>query len=189
MLKHELLKSFAKLPETLEIPDLIRVQLDSFRWFQEEGLKELFEGISPIQDYTGTRLELHFIDYEFREPPHSISECLERSLTYSSPIHVTAQLVVKDTGEIKQQELYFSDFPLMTDAGTFIISGVERVVVNQLTRFPGVYFTLERDPSSGRELCFAKLVAEHGAWLDFDTSNRDVISVKKFHNAEAEIDK
>jgi DNA-directed RNA polymerase subunit beta len=178
MLKHELLKSFAKLPETLEIPDLIRVQLDSFRWFQEEGLKELFEGISPIQDYTNTRLELHFVDYEFREPPHSISECLERGLTYSSPIHVTAQLVVKETGEIKQQELFFSDFPLMTDTGTFIISGVERVVVNQLTRFPGVYFTLDRDPSSGRELGFAKLVAEHGAWLDFDTSNRDVISVK-----------
>jgi len=178
MLEHKLLKSFAKLPETLEIPDLIQVQLDSFRWFQEEGLRELFEEISPIQDYTNTRLELHFVDYEFREPLHFISECLERGLTYSSPIHVTAQLVVKDTGEIKQQELYFSDFPLMTDAGTFIISGVERVVVNQLTRFPGVYFTLERDSSSGRELCFAKLVAEHGAWLDFDTSNRDVISVK-----------
>jgi len=178
MLNHKSLKSFAKLHETLEIPDLIQVQLDSFRWFQEQGLRELFEEISPIQDYTGTRLELHFIDYEFREPQHSIAECLERGLTYSSPIHVTAQLVVKETGEIKQQELYFSDFPLMTDAGTFIISGVERVVVNQLTRFPGVYFTLERDPSSGRELCVAKLVAEHGAWLDFDTSNRDVISVK-----------
>jgi DNA-directed RNA polymerase subunit beta len=178
MPNHKLLKSFAKLPETLEIPDLIHVQLDSFRWFQEEGLRELFEEISPIQDYTNTRLELHFVDYEFREPQHSIPECLERGLTYSSPIHVTAQLVVKETGEIKQQELYFSDFPLMTDAGTFIISGVERVVVNQLTRFPGVYFTLDRDPSSGRELCVAKLVAEHGAWLDFDTSNRDVISVK-----------
>jgi DNA-directed RNA polymerase subunit beta len=178
MLKHKLVKSFAKLPETLEIPDLIQGQLDSFRWFQEEGLRELFEEISPIQDYTNTRLELHFVDYEFREPQHSIPECLERGLTYSSPIHVTAQLVVKETGEIKQQELYFSDFPVMTNAGTFIISGVERVVVNQLTRFPGVYFTLDRDPSSGRELCVAKLVAEHGAWLDFDTSNRDVISVK-----------
>ena len=178
MLKHKLLKSFAKLPETLEIPDLIQVQLDSFRWFQEEGLKELFEEISPIQDYTNTRLELYFVDYEFREPPHSISECLERGMTYSSPIHVTAQLLVKETGEIKQQELFFSDFPLMTDASTFIISGVERVVVNQLTRFPGVYFTLHKDPSSGRELGFAKLVAEHGAWLDFDTSSRDVISVK-----------
>jgi len=178
MLRHKSLKSFARLPETLDIPDLIQVQIDSFRWFQEEGLRELLQEISPIQDYTNTRLELHFVDYEFREPLHSIPECLERGLTYSAPIHVTAQLVVKETGEIKQQELYFSDFPLMTDAGTFIISGVERVVVNQLTRFPGVYFTLEKDPSSGRELGYAKLVAEHGAWLDFDTSNRDVISVK-----------
>ncbi len=178
MLKYELLKSFAKLPEPLEIPDLIRVQLNSFRWFQEEGLKELFEEISPIQDHTNTRLELRFADYEFREPQHSISECLERSLTYSSPIYVTAQLVIKETGEINQQELFFSDFPLMTDSGTFVIAGVERVVVNQLTRFPGVYFTINRDASSGRRLGFAKLVAEHGAWLDFDTSGRDVISVK-----------
>ena len=178
MLRHKVPKSFAKLSETLEIPDLVQVQRNSFRWFQEEGLKELLQEISPIQDYTGTRLELRFVDYEFREPLHSIPECLERGLTYSAPVHVTAQLVVKETGEIKQQELYFSDFPLMTDAGTFIISGVERVVVNQLTRFPGVYFTLEKDPSSGRELGYAKLVAEHGAWLDFDTSNRDVISIK-----------
>jgi DNA-directed RNA polymerase subunit beta len=178
MLKYEMLKSFASLRETLEIPDLIQVQLNSFRWFQEEGLKELFEEISPIQDYTNTRLELHFVDYEFREPQHSIAECIERGLTYSSPIYVTARLVVKETGEFSQQELFFSDFPLMTDSGTFIIAGVERVVVNQLTRFPGVYFTIDRDAASGRELGFAKLVAEHGAWLDFDTSNRDVISVK-----------
>jgi len=178
MPERELLKSFANLRETLQIPDLIQVQLNSFRWFQEEGLKELFEEISPIQDYTNTRLELHFVDYEFREPQHSIPECLERGLTYSSPIYVTARLVIKETGEFSQQELFFSDFPLMTDSGTFIIAGVERVVVNQLTRFPGVYFTLDRDASSGRELGFAKLVAEHGAWLDFDTSNRDVISVK-----------
>ena len=174
----ELVKSFAKLPETTEIPDLIRVQLDSFRWFQEEGLRELFEEISPIQDYTNTRLEISFADYEFREPQHSIDECLERGTSYYSPLYVIVRLVIKETGEIKQQELFFSDFPLMTDKGTFIISGVDRVVVNQLTRFPGVYFTLERDPSSGRELGFAKLVAEHGAWLDFDTSSRDVISVK-----------
>lgn len=178
MRKYELLKSFAKLPEALDIPDLIQVQLNSFRWFQEEGLKELFEEISPIQDYTNTRLELRFVDYEFRQPQHSIAECLERGLTFSSPIYVTAQLVIKETGEINQQELFFSDFPLMTDTGTFVVTGVERVVVNQLTRFPGVYFTLDRDASSGRELASAKLVAEHGAWLDFDTSGRDVLSVK-----------
>jgi DNA-directed RNA polymerase subunit beta len=178
MPKTELVKSFAKLPKAVEIPDLIRVQLDSFAWFQEEGLKELFEEISPIQDYTNTRLELRFVDYEFRKPPHSVAECFERSMTYASPLYVTVQLVVKETGEIKQQELFLSDFPLMTDKGTFIISGTERVVVSQITRFPGVYFTLDRDPATGRELAFAKLVAEHGAWLDFDTSGRDVISVK-----------
>jgi len=178
MLEPNSVKSFATLAEILDIPDLIEVQFNSFRWFQEEGLKELFEEISPIQDYTNTRLELHFVDYEFREPLHSVSECMERGLTYSSPLYVTTRLVIKETGEIKEQELFFSDFPLMTERGTFIISGVERVVVNQLTRFPGVYFTLEKDPSSGRELCYAKLVAEHGAWLDFDTSTRDVISVK-----------
>ena len=178
MFKHELVKSFARLPEAMEIPDLVRVQLNSFRWFQEEGLKELFLEVSPIRDHTNTRLELYLVDYEFREPQHSMAECFARGMSYFSPLYVTVQLMIKETGEIKQQELFFSDFPVMTDKGTFIISGVERVVVNQLTRFPGVYFTLARDPSSGRELGFAKLVAEHGAWLDFDTSGRDVISVK-----------
>jgi len=178
MPKCKLVKSFAKVPEVVEVPDLIRVQLDSFHWFQEEGLKKLFEEVSPLQDYTGNRVELYFSDYEFRKPEHSIEECLERGITYSSPLHVLVRLVVKETGEIKQQELFWGDFPLMTDKGTFIISGAERVVVSQLTRFPGVYFTLEKDAVKRRELCFAKLVAERGAWLDFDTSSRDVISVK-----------
>jgi len=175
---YELVKSFAKLPEVIEVPDLLRVQLDSFRWFQGEGLKKLFEEVSPIQDYTRSRLELHFVDYEFREPQHPVLECLGRGMTYSSPLHVTVRLLVKETGEIKEEKLFFGDFPLMTDEGTFIISGAERVVVSQLTRFPGVYFALQRDPVSGRELGFAKLVAERGAWLDFGTSSRDVISVK-----------
>ncbi|GAH63060.1 unnamed protein product, partial [marine sediment metagenome] len=112
--KHGLVKSFAKLPEVMEVPDLTRVQLDSFRWFQEEGLQKLFEEISPIQDYTGNRLELYFSDYEFREPEHSITECFERGMAYSSPLHVLVRLVIKETGEIKQQELYLGDFPLMT---------------------------------------------------------------------------
>ena len=172
------IKSYAKLSESIEIPDLIQVQFDSFRWFQEEGLKELFQEISPIQDYTGARLKLYFTDYEFREPQRTITECLERGMTYASPLHVTVQLVVKSTGEIKEQELFFCNFPLMTNKGTFIISGAERVVVSQLTRFPGVYFTLDKDTTSGRALGMAKLVAERGAWLDFDTSGQDVISVK-----------
>ena len=178
MSKYNLAKSFAKFPEVIEIPDLIRVQLDSFRWFQEEGLRKLFEEISPIRDYTGNRLELYFVDYGFGDSYHSVAECLERGMTYSAPLHVLVRLLIKETGEIKEEKLFFGDLPLMTDKGTFVISGAERVVVNQLTRFPGVYFTLEKEATSGRELGFAKLIAERGAWLDFDTSSRDVISVK-----------
>jgi DNA-directed RNA polymerase subunit beta len=176
--KYRLVKSFAKLPEVIAIPDLIRVQLDSFHWFQEEGLRKLFDEISPIQDYTGTRLELHFVDYKFSEPQHSVAECLDRGMTYSSHLHVLVRLLIKETGEIKEEKLFFGDLPLMTDKGTFIISGAERVVVNQITRFPGVYFTLDKDAATGQELGSAKLVAERGAWLDFDTSSRDVISAK-----------
>ena len=171
--------SFAKLPTVLEIPNLIKVQLDSFRWFQEEGLKELFEEVSPIHDFTGTRIELHFVGYEFREPPYTIDQCRERDMTYAAPLYVRAKLIVKEPrGPIPEQEIFFGDFPLMTDKGTFIISGAERVVVNQLLRSPGIYFRLEEDTASGRELCAAKLIPEHGAWLEFETSNRDVIFVK-----------
>ena len=171
-------RSFAKHPEVIEVPNLVKVQLESFNWFKEEGLKRLFEEVSPIKDYTRNRLELHFEDYEFDAPKHTVAECLERGMTYSAPLRVLVRLLIKETGEIKEEKLFFGDFPLMTDAGTFIISGAERVVVSQLTRFPGVYFTHARDPISGRQLGFAKLVAERGAWLDFDTSSRDVLSVR-----------
>jgi DNA-directed RNA polymerase subunit beta len=171
--------SFAKLPTVLEIPNLIKVQLDSFRWFQEEGLKELFEEVSPIHDFTGTRIELHFVGYEFREPQYTIDQCRQRDMTYAAPLYVRARLIVKEPREpIPEQEIFFGDFPLMTDKGTFIISGAERVVVNQLLRSPGIYFSLQEDAASGRELCAAKLIPEHGAWLEFETSNRDVIFVK-----------
>jgi DNA-directed RNA polymerase subunit beta len=171
--------SFAKLPTVLEIPNLIKVQLNSFRWFQEEGLKELLEEVSPIHDFTGTRMELHFVGYEFREPPYTIDQCRQRDMTYAAPLYVRARLIVKEPrGEIPEQEIFFGDFPLMTDKGTFVISGAERVVVNQLLRSPGIYFSLQEDQASGRELCAAKLIPEHGAWLEFETSNRDVIFVK-----------
>jgi DNA-directed RNA polymerase subunit beta len=171
-------KSFAKLPEVLEIPNLIKVQLDSFCWFQEEGLRELLQEVSPIYDFTGTRLELHFVGYEFRQPLCSVDQCRQRDITYSAPLYVRTKLLVKDTGEIKEQEIFFGDIPIMTEKGTFIISGAERVVVNQLLRSPGIYFSLQQDLASGRELCTAKLIPEHGAWLEFETSNRDVIFVK-----------
>ena len=148
-------RSFAKHPEVIEVPDLVMVQIDSFRWFQEEGLRRLFEEVSPIKDYTRNRLELHFVDFEFDNPKHSVEECLARGLTYAAPLRVQVRLLIKETGEIKEEKLFFGDFPLMTDAGTFVISGAKRVVVSQLTRFPGVYFTLARDPVSGR--CVARL--------------------------------
>ncbi|MDD5509573.1 MAG: DNA-directed RNA polymerase subunit beta [Dehalococcoidales bacterium] len=171
-------KSYARLPQILEVPNLIEVQLRSFRWLQEEGLKQLLEEISPIEDFTGNRLRLDFVSYEFRPPRHSEQECRNRDLTYSTPIYVKAKLLIKSTGEIKEESLFFGSIPLMTEKGTFITSGAERVVVSQLLRSPGVSFTLQEDASSGRSLCHAKLIPTHGAWLELDTSNRDVISVK-----------
>jgi DNA-directed RNA polymerase subunit beta len=173
-------KSYAKLPNVLDVPNLIKVQLDSFQRFQENGLKQLLEEMSPIKDITGNRLELGFIAYEFREPRpgHSEQECHERDQTYSAPLYVKVRLLVKETGEIKEQDLFFGDIPLMTSKGTFITSGAERVVVSQLLRSPGVYFTSEEDPVSGRHLCQAKLIPTRGAWLEFETSNRNVISTK-----------
>jgi len=171
-------KLYSKLPEILDVPNLIKVQLDSFRWLQEEGLRQLFDEISPIKDFTGNRLEISFTGYEFHEPRYSELECRQRDLTYAAPLYVKTRLLVKTTGEIKEQDLFFGDIPLMTTKGTFITGGAERVVVSQLLRSPGVYLVVEDDPASGRKLCQAKLIPSHGAWLEFETSNPDVISVK-----------
>jgi DNA-directed RNA polymerase subunit beta len=171
-------QSFSHLPQILEVPNLIEVQLNSFRWFQEKGLKQLFEEISPIKDFTGNRLELSFVGYEFREPRYDEPECRQKDLTYSAPLYVRTRLLVKETGEIKEQDLFFGDIPLMTAKGTFITSGAERIVVSQLLRSPGVYFTAKEDPASGRILCSGKVIPTRGAWLEFETSNRDVIAGK-----------
>jgi len=173
-------KSYARLPQVLEVPNLIKVQLDSFQRFQEEGVKQLLEEVSPIKDITGNRLELSFVAYEFREQRtgHSEEECRERDLTHSMPLYVRIRLLVKETGEIKEQDLFFGDIPMMTVKGTFITSGAERVVVSQLLRSPGIYFTTEEDAITGQELCSAKLIPTRGAWLEFETSNRHVISAK-----------
>ena len=171
-------KSYARIAHVLDMPNLVQVQLDSFRWFQKEGLRELLDEISPVQDFTGTRMELRFGDYEFGEPKYSEQECRERDVTYAAPLRVWVALTVKETGEVKEQLLFMGDFPLMTDEGTFIINGAERVVVSQLVRSPGVYFTLESDPTSGRDLCSAKLIPNRGAWLEFEVSNKDIVSVK-----------
>jgi len=171
-------KSYAKLPQILEVPNLIKIQLDSFQRFQEDSLKELLKEVSPIKDFTGNKLELSFVGYEFREPYHTEQECRQRDLTYSVRLYVRARLHVKEKDEFTEQDLFFGEIPLMTDGGTFITNGAERVIVSQLIRSPGIYFTTEEDAASGRELCRAKLIPTRGAWLEFETSNRDVISAK-----------
>ena len=172
-------KSYSRVPPVMDVPNLIEIQLDSFQWFQEEGIKQLLEELSPIKDFTGNRLELSLTDYEFREPRQSEQECCQRDQTYSGTLYIKARLLVKGTGEIKEPfDIFFGDMPIMTAQGTFITSGTERVIVSQLLRSPGVYFTTQEDPTTGRRLCSANLIPSRGAWLDFDTSTRDVISVK-----------
>src|SRR5881296_3465099 len=173
-----IVKSYSRIPDVIPLPALVQIQVDSYKIFIEEGLRELLAEISPIQDFTGNRLEMRFTDYSFGEPKYAQDECRERDATYAAPLRVNVQLLVKETGEIKEQEIFMGDFPLMTAMGTFIINGAERVVVSQLVRSPGVYLTLERDATSGRDLCYGKLIPNRGAWLEFETSNRDVVAVK-----------
>ncbi len=177
--------SFARFAEVLPLPNLIQMQLDSFRWFQRDGIKELFEEISPITDFAG-KMSLEFIvpDEPFGRPKYTEADCRLRDMTFSAPLSVKARLVKKVTaegeplGEITEQEVFMGDFPLMTEQGTFIINGAERVVVSQLVRSPGAYFTKEEDLSSGRTMWGAKLIPNRGAWLEFETSNRNVLTVK-----------
>ncbi|MBM3944960.1 MAG: DNA-directed RNA polymerase subunit beta, partial [SAR202 cluster bacterium] len=175
-------RSFAQIPGSLQVPNLIQVQVDSFDWFKADGLRDLLEEISPIEDFSGGRFELSFLGHHFGEPKFGEVECREREITYSAPLYVTVQLKVKaggpGQGEVKEQTLFVGDIPMMTTTGTFIINGAERVVVSQLVRSPGVYFTVDLDPNTGRRLASAKLIPYRGAWMEFDTSNRDVVSVK-----------
>ena len=170
-------KSYARTPAVIELPRLTEVQIHSFEWFKSEGLKELFAEISPIASFNKA-LELHFGDFYFGEPKYPVEECRERDITFAAPLWVKVKLLNRDTGEVSEQEVFMGDFPLMTDAATFIINGSERVVVSQLIRSPGVYFTVETDRGTGRDLAGAKLIPSRGAWLEFETSKRDIISVK-----------
>jgi len=171
-------RRYARIPEVLEIPNLIELQLKSFDWFVDKGLRELFDEISPIKDFTGKVMELHFLDYEFGAPKYAELECRTKDLTFSRPLYVNVELLIKETGEIQRQRVYMGDFPFMTDQGTFIINGAERVVVSQLVRSPGVYYSAADDPTSGRTLFSAKVIPNRGAWLEFETSNKDLLSVK-----------
>jgi len=168
--------NFSRIEEVLDIPNLIEIQQDSYRWFLNEGLKEMFRDISPIQDFTGN-LVLEFVDYSLGNPKYSEDECKERDVTYAAPLRVRVRLINRETGEVKEQEVFMGDFPLMTEKGTFIINGAERVIVSQLVRSPGVYFSEQMD-ASGKKLFFATLIPNRGAWLEFESDANDILSVR-----------
>ena len=179
-------RSYARIAEVkngvsddkFAIPNLIELQLQSFDWFVAKGLRELFDEISPIKDFTGKVMELRFLDYEFGDPKYSIDECRTKDLTYNRPLYVQVELLIKETGEIQRQRVYMGDYPWMTELGTFIVNGAERVVVSQLVRSPGVYYSELEDPASGRMLYSAKVIPNRGAWLEFETNNKDQLWVK-----------
>ncbi|MGA7362421.1 MAG: DNA-directed RNA polymerase subunit beta, partial [Candidatus Dormiibacterota bacterium] len=174
--------SYGTIPEMLEVGNLIETQLNSFRWFVESGLRELFDEINPITDYTGKNYELRFLDYSFGEPKFDQEECRNRDMTFAAPLRIMTRLHIKtgeNAGEIKESEVYLGDFPMMTEQGTFLVNGTERVVVSQLVRSPGVYFTAGPEhPVTGRPLYAVKFIPNRGAWLEIETSNKDVLTAK-----------
>jgi DNA-directed RNA polymerase subunit beta len=174
-------KSYGQIADKLEVGNLIQTQLDSFEWFKREGLRELFNELNPITDYTGKNYELRFLDYEFGEPKYDEEDCRQRDMTFSAPLRINTRLHIKtgeNAGEIKEAEVFMGDFAMMTAEGTFIVNGTERVVVSQLVRSPGVYFTDTEDRATGRLLYAAKLIPNRGAWLEVETSSKDVLTVK-----------
>ncbi len=169
--------SFAKINEVLDMPNLIEVQKDSYRWFLEEGLRDVFNDATAITDYTGN-LMLEFIDYRLDDTPkYTVEECKERDVTYAAPLRVRARLINKETGEIKESEVFMGDFPLMTESGTFVINGAERVIVSQLVRSPGVYYDMTYD-GTGKKLFTSTVIPNRGAWLEYETDSSDVFYVR-----------
>ncbi|MDQ4029555.1 MAG: DNA-directed RNA polymerase subunit beta, partial [Actinomycetota bacterium] len=165
-------KSFSRLKHVLDLPNLIDIQKVSFSWFLNEGLRETIDDISPIEDYTGT-LAVEFGEYEFGEPPTSIRECREKDMTYQAPLSMTVRFVNKETGEIREQRVFMGDFPMMTDAGTFIINGTERVIVTQLVRSPGAYLMEPKDPT--KQVFTANLMPARGSWLELEIDKKGVV--------------
>ena len=169
--------SFARIDEVLDMPNLIEVQKNSYKWFLEEGLKEVFKDVSGITDYTGN-LVLDFVDYKLdSKPNYTVEECKERDATYAAALRVTARLLNKENGEIKESEVFMGDFPLMTDSGTFVMNGAERVIVSQLVRSPGVYYKMEYD-KTGKELFSSTVIPNRGAWLEYENDANDVFYVR-----------
>ena len=170
-------KSYSRIKEVLEMPNLIEVQKNSYQWFLDEGLQEVFDDISPITDFNGN-LVLEFTNFTLESTPkYSIEECKERDATYAAPLKVRARLINRETEEIKDQEIFMGDFPLMTDTGTFIINGAERVIVSQLVRSPGIYYASEFD-KVGKKLLSSTVIPNRGAWLEYETDSNDVFSVR-----------
>ncbi len=169
--------TFSKINEVMQMPNLIEVQKKSYQWFLDEGLKEVFRDVADITDFSGN-LALSFVDYRMDESPkYTVKECKERDATYAAPLRVTARLLNKETGEIKENEVYMGDFPLMTDSGTFVINGAERVIISQLVRSPSVYFDMTHD-KTGKELYTATVIPNRGAWLEYETDQNDIFYVR-----------
>ncbi|NDI36982.1 DNA-directed RNA polymerase subunit beta [Chengkuizengella sediminis] len=169
-------RSYARISEVLEVPNLIEIQRKSYQWFLEEGLREMFHDISPIQDFTGN-LVLEFIDYSLGEPKYNVDDAKERDVTYAAPLRVKVRLINKETGEVKEQEVFMGDFPLMTETGTFIINGAERVIVSQLVRSPSVYFSTKPD-KHGKPAYTTTVIPNRGAWLELETDAKNIIYVR-----------
>ena len=190
--------SFAKIREPLEVPDLLALQTESFDWLlgnqkwqdrvaealesrrhvpETSGLEDIFEEISPIEDFSGS-MSLSFRDHRFEPPKYTVEQCRDKDFTYAAPLFVTAEFMNNETGEIKSQTVFMGDFPLMTDKGTFIINGTERVVVSQLVRSPGVYFERTPDKTSDKDVYVAKIIPSRGAWLEFEVDKKDLVGVR-----------
>ena len=174
--RHRQRRTYSRINEVLELPNLIEIQQKSYQWFLDEGLREMFQDISPIQDFTGN-LVLEFIDYSLGEPKYDVDESKERDVTYAAPLRVKVRLLNKETGEVKEQEVFMGDFPLMTETGTFIINGAERVIVSQLVRSPSVYYSTKVD-KNGKQTFTATVIPNRGAWLELETDAKDVIYVR-----------
>ncbi|MER2114335.1 MAG: DNA-directed RNA polymerase subunit beta [Solibacillus isronensis] len=174
--QHRQRRSFARISEVLELPNLIEIQTASYEWFLEEGLREMFHDISPIEDFTGN-LSLEFVDYTLGDPKYDVDECKERDVTYAAPLRVKVRLHNKETNEVKEQDVFMGDFPLMTETGTFIINGAERVIVSQLVRSPSVYFH-EKTDKNGKKGFGATVIPNRGAWLEYETDAKDVVYVR-----------
>ncbi|GAF22578.1 LOW QUALITY PROTEIN: DNA-directed RNA polymerase beta subunit [Bacillus sp. JCM 19047] len=174
--RHRQRRSYARINEVLDLPNLIEIQTASYQWFLDEGLREMFQDISPIQDFTGN-LVLEFIDYSLGEPKYPVDESKERDVTYAAPLRVKVRLINKETGEVKEQEVFMGDFPLMTETGTFVINGAERVIVSQLVRSPSVYYSQKLD-KNGKKGFTATVIPNRGAWLELETDAKDIVYVR-----------